>query len=112
MQSSTPGYPLWSSSIVAWLVGLRRSLVRLSARRSRPILYNNITSQDARRRCAIAVRDRNNARGRCLVTSPTDRQPPALPGLPASLPEADQEQDAGAATRMGAGAGAGRGIPG
>src|SRR5271157_2075978 len=29
MQSSTPGYPLWSSSIVARLVGLRRSLVRL-----------------------------------------------------------------------------------
>src|SRR5208337_950404 len=28
MQSSTPGYPLWSSSIVARLVGLRRSLVR------------------------------------------------------------------------------------
>ena len=65
-----------------------------------------------RGRCAIAVRDRNNARGRCLVTSPTDRQPPALPGLPASLPEADQEQDAGAATRLGAGAGAGRGTPG
>src|SRR5271165_3129215 len=29
MQSSTPGYPLWSSSIVARLVGLRRSLVRI-----------------------------------------------------------------------------------
>ena len=29
MQSSTPGYPLWSSSIVARLVGLRRSLVVL-----------------------------------------------------------------------------------
>ena len=27
MQSSTPGYPLWSLSIVARLVGLRRSLV-------------------------------------------------------------------------------------
>ncbi len=38
MQSSTPGYPLWSSSIVARLVGLRRSLVRnfKSARRARP----------------------------------------------------------------------------
>ena len=29
MQSSTPGYPLWSSSIVARLVGLRRSLVSI-----------------------------------------------------------------------------------
>jgi len=29
MQSSTPGYSLWSSSIVAWLVGLRWSLVRI-----------------------------------------------------------------------------------
>jgi hypothetical protein len=28
MQSSTPGHPLWPSSIVARLVGLRRSLVR------------------------------------------------------------------------------------
>ena len=31
MQSSTPGYPLWSSSIVARLVGLRRSLVSFPA---------------------------------------------------------------------------------
>ena len=31
MHSSTPGHPLWSSSIVARLVGLRRSLVRYSS---------------------------------------------------------------------------------
>src|SRR5271165_600603 len=34
--SPTPGYPLWSSSIVARLVGLRRSLVRNKAWGSLP----------------------------------------------------------------------------
>src|SRR5271166_5047266 len=41
MQSSTPGYPLWSSSIVAWLVGLRRSLVRHRRRRGRGVTHRN-----------------------------------------------------------------------
>src|SRR5271157_247410 len=42
MQSSTPGYPLWSSSIVARLVGLRRSLVSYYLARSSTRLHERL----------------------------------------------------------------------
>ncbi len=42
MQSSTPGYSLWSSSIVARLVGLRRSLVSHYLARSSTRLHERL----------------------------------------------------------------------
>ena len=74
-----------------------------SARRSRPTLYNNRKSQAGRRGRDIAVQDRNDARGRCLVNAPTDRQPPCFLHYLRAYRRRNQEQDAGTPTRKVAG---------